>query len=133
MAKRNMSHMGKIGNRTLNAMTNVATQWVEGQVIEYGPMVLNSAKGKIQTLSKSLKQSAAERKQKKIFKADVFEKGMKQGEQQKEKAMIQGMRDAGLSDEQIESVLQQVQQEGETGKTKKPRPKVFRAKRKRSR
>jgi len=74
-----------------------------------------------------------ERKQKNVFKTDVFARGIKQGEQQKEKAMIQGMKDAGLSDTQIESVLQQVRQKSETAKNKKPHLKVFRIKSKRSR
>lgn len=126
MAKRNIGRIGKIGNRTLNAMTNAAAQWTERQVIEYTPIALNFVKGQIQTLSKSLKQNVAEHKQKKIIKMDVFARGMKQGEQQKEKAMIQGMKDAGLSDTQIESVLQQVQQNNDgTGKNKKPKLKVL--------
>lgn len=133
MAKRNISRAGKIGNRTLNAMTNATAQWAERQAIEYTPMVLNFAKGQIQTLSKSLKQTVAERKQRKIFKADVFARGIKQGEQLKEKTMIQAMRNAGLSEEQIETVLQHLQQEDEIGKSRKPRLKVFRGKRKRSR
>lgn len=134
MAKWNISRAGKIGNRTLNAMTNTTAKWAEKQVIEYTPIALNFAKGQIQTLSKSLKQNVAERKQKKIFKADVFVRGMKQGEQQKEKAMIQGMKDAGLSDTQIESVLQQVRQKNdETVKNKKSQLKVFHMKSKRSR
>ena len=72
MAKRNINRAGKIGNRTLNAVTNATAQWAERQVIEYTPIALNFVKGQIQTLSKSFKQNVSEHKQKKIFKADVF-------------------------------------------------------------
>lgn len=132
MVKRKVSRIEKIENRVLDSMTNSTAQWGAKQMAEYTPMALNFAKERIQTLSKSLGQSMTERKQKNVFKTDVFARGIKQGEQQKEKAMIQGMKDAGLSDTQIESVLQQVQQKNETVKDKKPQLKVFRIKRKRS-
>lgn len=127
MARRKITHIKRIQNTALN----VATNWGERQTQIYVPVLLNAAFNKARKVPAVLRKRTAEHKEAKVVKKNQFMMGVEQGKKQKEAEMIQSMKNAGLSDEQISLILRQVSEtEGINDSTeqKQPKFKVLRTK-----
>lgn len=109
MAK-GMNIKEKIASSLLDAFLNPLLAWFTEQAADNIPITMDAAKAKALELFHSFSNDTPEQQEIIVNYAGAFMDGVKCGEQRKETAMIEGMKNAGLSAMQIQYVLLQAQE-----------------------